>query len=616
MNFSKVESDLTPSDLPGHIPASWLRIVSPVILIAAGLLMASISWLKWPDLLIDFGEQAYLAWQISEGKVIYKDMTYLYGPFSGYLHALIFNLFGPGILTLAIFNMVVAAALASLIYIFIKSSSDQLTATVCSLTFITLFAFGQYTGGGNFNFICAYIYELPHGVALSLLTLYCFSKYVETKSQSVLIAIYFLVGLVFLTKPEVFLAIAIALPAGTAVFFYLQSLDKKSWIRNILICMGSFLAAPLLFYIYLSSHLSFEKALYYIISPWIYVQNPSNLDLPLYQWVLGTDAIGSNLTKLFTYFLIGVAIIVSVTLVNRFLTRINLSKPISISLGLLSAALLYLLIKLFPLLEFLRPLPLIILILVVYYFIQIIREKDSSPTKPLALFSFSLFSLVLLFKIFLNTHVYHYGFALALPATLVCIRWALYEFPKLLPGPVDYYRTAMTTLGLIIIASHIGFGYQVHQFKGYPVGSGQDTLLDYHPELETRAPIVSNTLKYIRQHTEPDTEIAPIPYGNMINYMTRRHNPLRVHTLNPVEAEIFGEDQYLEEIKAASPEYILLLDVDSSRLGARFFGKDYAQNIYHWINNNYTLEKQFGETPFTGAGFGIQILRKNETPAN
>ena len=204
MNFSKVESDLTPSDLPGHIPASWLRIVSPVILIAAGLLMASISWLKWPDLLIDFGEQAYLAWQISEGKVIYKDMTYLYGPFSGYLHALIFNLFGPGILTLAIFNMVVAAALASLIYIFIKSSSDQLTATVCSLTFITLFAFGQYTGGGNFNFICAYIYELPHGVALSLLTLYCFSKYVETKSQSVLIAIYFLVGLVFLTKPEVF----------------------------------------------------------------------------------------------------------------------------------------------------------------------------------------------------------------------------------------------------------------------------------------------------------------------------------------------------------------------------------------------------------------------------
>jgi len=112
MNVPILKPDCVNSDSPIHSPVSWPRLAGPAILIAAGLLMASISWLKWPDLLIDFGEQVYLAWQISEGKVIYKDLAYLYGPFSGYLHGLIFKLFGPGILTLAIFNMALVAALA------------------------------------------------------------------------------------------------------------------------------------------------------------------------------------------------------------------------------------------------------------------------------------------------------------------------------------------------------------------------------------------------------------------------------------------------------------------------------------------------------------------------
>lgn len=614
MNAPILKPSYVDSDRPTHSPGSWLGLVSPVILIAAGLLMASISWLKWPDLLIDFGEQVYLAWQISEGKVIYKDMAYLYGPFSGYLHALVFKLAGPGILTLAIFNMALVAALAVLIHTFIKNLSDRLTATVCTLSFITLFAFGQYSGGGNFNFICAYVYELPHGVALSLLALYCFSKYIETKSLSQLTIVYLLVGLIFLTKPEVFLAIAIALPAGTALSFFLQSLDRKAWIHNISICLASFFAAPLLFYVYLSTHLSFDKAFDWIISPWAYVQNSSNLDIPLYQWVLGIDSAGPNLTKIFTYFLIGAAIIFSVAVANRFLTRLSYSsKPISIALGLLAAGLLFLSLNSFPLLESLRPLPLITSLLAIYYFKQAISEKGSASTRPLALFSFSLFSLILLLKIFLNTHVYHYGFALALPATLVCIRWILYEFPKLsrkFIGSTDFYRCAMTMLGLVIIANHIWFGYQMHQFKGYPVGAGQDMLLDYHPELETRAPIVADTLQYINEHVEPDAKIAPIPFGNMINYMTRHHNPLRLHTINPVEIDLFGEDEYLDELKTALPDYILFLDVDSSRLGAQHFGSDYAQHTHQWIQAHYSFEKQFGATPFTGTGFGIQVLRR------
>ena len=55
---------------------SW----EPWLLLASGILMANLSWLKWPDLVIDFGEQAYIAWQLSEGAVLYRDIVYFYGP--------------------------------------------------------------------------------------------------------------------------------------------------------------------------------------------------------------------------------------------------------------------------------------------------------------------------------------------------------------------------------------------------------------------------------------------------------------------------------------------------------------------------------------------------------
>ncbi len=596
------------------LPDSYRNILVLTLLVSAGGMMAWISWLKWPDLLVDFGEQVHVSWQVAEGRILYQDLAFAHGPLSIYLHALIFKLLGPGFLILALFNIGITAALSFLIYIFIKKTSDQLTATVCSLAFLTLFAFGQYKGGGNFNFITPYVYELSHGVALSFLSLYLFSKYIEAKTLPWLAGVFITAGLVFLTKAEVFLAILIALSAGTALSFYLQSLDKVSWARNILVCIGAFLAGPFLFLIYFSLNLPFEQALTYLVSPWIYIKTSSPAVMPLYQWVMGLGSPGTNLTELLKYFFLGISVIALTALVNRFLIQIvSPSKSILISAGMLAGVLLFKLVQLFPLMELFRPLPLIALSLTLYYLTRIFKNKNSEREKFLILFAFSLFSFALLLKIILNTHIYHYGFALALPATLVTLRWALYELPnhkKFFSGSADFYRSAMVVLGLAIIASHIALGHQIHQLKTYPVGSGWDTIIEYSPELDPRGPIVADTLHYIQNHIEPNIGIATLPYGNMINYMSRHPNPLRIHSLNPVEAHIYGEQQYLDDMKNISPEYVLLVDIEFTILGARYFGQDYAQDIYLWIRKNYSVQKQFGAEPFAGKGFGIQILKR------
>ena len=82
---------------------------------AAGSFMAAISWRKWPDLIVDFGRQVYIPWQLAEGQVLYKDIHYIYGPFSAYLHALVFKIFGPGIIVLAWFNIALIVCLTALI---------------------------------------------------------------------------------------------------------------------------------------------------------------------------------------------------------------------------------------------------------------------------------------------------------------------------------------------------------------------------------------------------------------------------------------------------------------------------------------------------------------------
>src|SRR5262245_9777594 len=65
------------------------------IVVLTYCLCAWLTWRKWPDLLVDFGEQLYLPWRISAGDVLYRDVMYLTGgPVSQYYHAALFKLFG------------------------------------------------------------------------------------------------------------------------------------------------------------------------------------------------------------------------------------------------------------------------------------------------------------------------------------------------------------------------------------------------------------------------------------------------------------------------------------------------------------------------------------------
>ncbi len=334
---------------------------------------------------------------------------------------------------------------------------------------------------------------------------------------------------------------------------------------------------------------------------------------------MGTNDIGANVFKLLAYLLLHFMIVAVFIAGNRWLPRWTPhAKGYSFLLAILMLAFILLLDSRIAWLDLLRPLPLITFCLSIFSLKNLMAGDTDDPHRGnhFALFVLSLFSFALLLKMLLNTHLFHYGFALAMPATLIFLWVLVFAVPNHRPffnRPATFYRNAMLALILIFMGKHVGLSYDIFNLKSNPVGTEQNFIMDYDPRISSQGTLVQEAVQYINRELPADTGLATITYGNMINFMTRHPNPLRYPTFNPGHALLFGEDDYFENLKSVFPDHILLVDVDSSILGARYFGRDYARPIYSWIVQNYEVQKQFGQAPFQGKGFGIQLLRKKSS---
>ena len=63
-------------------PGAWHVWAGPILVAAAFVALAVWSWQKWPDVLVDFGRELYVPWQLASGKRLYLDIAYFNGPLS------------------------------------------------------------------------------------------------------------------------------------------------------------------------------------------------------------------------------------------------------------------------------------------------------------------------------------------------------------------------------------------------------------------------------------------------------------------------------------------------------------------------------------------------------
>ncbi|CAI2719375.1 ArnT family glycosyltransferase [Nitrospina watsonii] len=595
----------------------------PGLVILLFLFMVGASWQRWTDPVIDFGQQLYVPWALAEGQTLYKDIDFLHGPLSSYLHALIFFLFGPGLLHLALFNIGLIALTAILIHKLLTHFVPVSAARLGSLAFVGAFAFACHRGWAGLNFVTPYVYSLTHGVMLSLLALYLFVRFTQNPTARRLAGMGLVWGLVFLTKIEVFFALSIALAFGLIAFHYTKNFPRKQLLQNICIGVVSFFIPSICLVIYFSTQMPVAEVVTAILSPWTHAFNANIQKLNFYRSILGVASFGDSMQTLGIH--LSVLLLTGYALSQLARLRIpdDRQRPFYQGAAVLAVAGgLFLARDFIPWLEITRSFPILLLLFLIVQARGLYKSVDrkSFVLRHLPLWTFTLFAVAMTFKVFFNLKMYHLGFALALPATLVIL---VLVFGNWLPrvDPVDVSRSFLQpvayTVFLFAIGVYASLSYGHYQNKTFPVGQGPDVIYDYSPlgrdhtgKFISRGMVMQFALEWMEAEMKPGDTLLTLPDAMMFNYQLKRRFPTRDIIFNPLTVLLRGERAMLARLQASPPDYVALVHADHSHFGFRYFGKNYGTALYHWVLADFEEVKQIGPPPFTEAGFGIQIFKR------
>lgn len=576
-----------------------------VALAATFAAMLCFSWGKWPDVLVDFGHELYAAWQLSQGKVLGRDIAWgATGPLSPYLNALLFALFGPGLRTLVVFNLLVLGALTTLLFVLLREVGDRFGAMLASFVFLTVFAFGQYVGIGNYNFVTPYSHGVTHGLFLSFLVLTFLWRHARTGAARDLVAATTCVGLVFLTKPEIFVACAGAVATAAIIRFRNAPSHRARALFSLALFVPP-LVPPLIAFSLLALAATPSEALQATLAPWLGMTSPL-VRTPFYLSGVGLDDPWGNLGRAAAWLGFYASVLVPAALAD-WRARSTPARRIGAAVAAAAvAAVGWGWVPLGAWSEVARPLPLLMAIGAAASFLLAWRTRPCPPSALLRA-SLSTFALLLLLKMALNARLYHYGFALAMPATLLLVSWLAASAPILLRergGSGVIFRAVTSTVALVVVSAYLRYSSEHFAKKTEPVGTGADVFL-----ADGRGAYVNAIVDAISRQAEAGATLAVIPEGVMINYLTRRETPSRFLTYMPDALARWGEDALLSPYRSSPPRFIVIVHRDATEHGAALFGRDYAHETFRWMRELYEPVATVGDSPFQPGGYGMLLLR-------
>lgn len=589
------------------------------------MLLASSGWRRWADLYVDFGQQLYVPWRLSEGAVLYRDLAYLHGPLSAYANSFVFRLFGVSYTTLMTLNLFVILLVTGVLYATFREASGRVAAITASALFLVVFAFGQYVGTGNYNWVSPYAHSATHGVALFAVLVHILTR--PTGARWRWSAVGALAGLLLLTRAETAVAAVLALCAHGAVR---SGSGKTSSWRPIAWGIGG-AALPVLAAVGLFAlSLPAGEAVRAAAGAW----TPLFGDVastPFFLAGAGLDdpALGLELTVVSA---LSDALLIGGVAWIAWLWRDRRTHPALLALvGGLAIVAVAVAASTAYLGAVGRSLPVLACVPVVVWGRDLRRSAghimdadrsggaraDLAPSadrRAAILFLWSAFGLALLAKMGLHARIHHYGFYLALPAAVAVTVFVVSDLPArvaALGGSGRLLRVAMILLVAILGVRFAVESRDYYVMKTLSVGAGGNRIMTYPAEQDTRAAPFEAALAFLENLPRSAT-IQVLPEGVMLNYLARRVAPSVYTNFMVTEVVAFGEDVMLEDLSRAGPDYIVLMHKDTSEFGFPLFGSDerYGRRVLAWVRANYDRVLLAGAEPLRSPAFGIEILAR------
>ncbi len=584
------------------------------LILAVAATMLAWSWGKWPDVQVDFGQQLYVAWQLSEGQVLHRDLAWHHGALPPYLNAFWFLVFGVSLRALVLCNLVLLALLAFLLDRLLLEVAGRWAATAGTLTLVVVFAFGQQTFYGNYNFVTPYEHGVLHGILLSLVALLALWRYAAGGSSRWLVATGLASGLVFLTKAEVFLALLAAVGVGCVSLLVLERAGRRRAFRLLGTVVLAGLAPPGLVFGLFCLALPAPESLLATLGPWPAVFTSDPLQSTFHQRGLGTlDPAAS--AKSILGWLAGYLLVFGAALGAAFGLRARRTGLLVLALSLFGLLALELATR--PILwsSAVRPLPLFLLAAAAASLISLWADPAEPRLRATRLLTliWLVFALGLLAKMVLNVRTHHYGFALAMPASLALVATLVGWIPDWISGRGGrggLFRAVALAMLAVAALGHLRTTARYFERKVHRVADGGDALW-----ADSRGRHVDRLLDEIAARVAPDATLAVLPDGTMINYLSRRSNSIPYVFFAPVNLRTYGDETILESFRSNPPDYVVLVHKDASEFGHRFFGDGYGESLMEWIRGHYRQAALFGHPPLESRRWGVVLLERSRRDA-
>jgi hypothetical protein len=609
-----VEAAAAPE--PRGVPA-WPPWADTLLVAAAFLALALWTWGGWPDVIMDFGRELYVAWRVSEGDVLHRDVASFYGPLSPYVNAAWFELFGVGLRTLALANLAILAVVAATLWRIVRRGSAHGTwaPTAAALAFLAVCGFAQRVSSGSFNFVAPYSHEATHGFALAALAVLASLRLADTGRLRYAALAGTLAGLSFLTKPESFVAAAGASGTGLLLALRRPGLRPRP-ARAIAAYAGALVVPPLAAFGLLAAALGAERAATGVLGSWAHAGKEDLRANAYFAWSLGTNDVGGSLAAMGRAAGVQVAVLAAPAALAWVAGR---RRRLVAPLAVVAAAALPL--ALLPArdpsswLHVARPFPLWALAGAAAgaWALRAGARDEAAFNRYTARLVLGVFAFLMLLRILLHARLYHYGFVLAAPAVVLVVAALVDWIPEAIGhrgGAGAVFRAAALALVAFAVAVHLGSTREWLRAKRVVVGEGADRF-----RADVRGAYVNAGMQGLAALARPGDTLVALPEGVMVNYLLRMRSSMPYVTVLPSDLATFGEDELLGALERRPPDLILLVHRETAEYGPRFFGTDYGRRFATWIDAHYVRAGGVGDPPFRpGSTFGMVALRRR-TPA-
>lgn len=508
------------------------------------------------NLLIDNGREAYYPVQILAGKILYKDILNIYGPFAYLLNALLFKIFGINLNILYIAGYVCTFAVSTLIHLIAKRFLPTFLSFSIAIFTVIIGVLTPYLS----NLIFPYSYGMLYGLVSFLFSIWFLLKYQSSEKTHYLYLSSLFAGISTASKYEFLSCFLVVIYAMIKV----KPLQFKEYLISIL----SFLSIPILcFSILFIQGLRIENLIY---------------SISILKKIAQSQTLQYFYHRQGVYFSPQFMLIELRNLIMAFISfgfvalafnvKNKIAAPIFIKIPLFVIAFFVTFIVTTPML--LSAIAILTLILAILDFKNL---KENLPLQILV-FSTILFSM----KVFWGVIIANYG--------VYFVSILLVTFISLIADKFKNKKINYNAIGVYILLITFSLGIQnlnILKDKQYEIITNKGKI--YSENGLSYASI--DLINYIKQNTKKTDTVVILPEGALINFLTGRKSDDFYTSLIPLYVEVFGEDKIIEHFKQTKPEYIVFNNWNTQDYYFKYICEDYALAFCSYVNENYKQAK-------------------------